>query len=106
MISVQVALLQAQGRLIERLERLAPRVAADEEGCWSAYCEAASALAAIAPVIAPGAGGQMLTTEQLAERLQISPKTLLRRAKKGQVQPLRLAARGRGALRWPAEAGR
>ena len=51
---------------------------------------------------APGAGGELLTTAQMAARLQIAPKTLLRRAKKGQLEPIRLGQRGRGALRWAA----
>jgi hypothetical protein len=39
----------------------------------------------------------------MAARLQIAPKTLLRRAKKGQAEPIRLGQRGRGALRWAAQ---
>jgi hypothetical protein len=38
----------------------------------------------------------------MADRLQISTKTLLNRAKKGQLEPVRLGQRGRAALRWAA----
>ncbi len=102
MTPAQAALLRAQLRLVERLGELEARLAAGDEDQWPAYCQAAAALAAIAPGTAPEARGQMLTTAELAERLQLSAKTVLRRAKRGELQPVRLGARGRGALRWPA----
>jgi hypothetical protein len=51
---------------------------------------------------APGAGGELLTTRQMAARLQLSPRTLLRRAKAGKAEPIRFGERGRGAVRWAA----
>jgi hypothetical protein len=74
------------------------------------YAEVASALAVVAPAAMPGSRGELLTTAQLAEKLQLSTKTVLRRARKGDLgellRPVRLAARGRGAVRWAAEVGR
>lgn len=72
------------------------------EDVWSAYAEAAVALAAIVPTLAPSTGGQLLTTRQLAARMQISEKTLRRKAKAGQLEPVRFGKRGRAALRWAA----
>lgn len=104
MTPVHAALLRAQLRLVDRLAGLDARLTAGDESLWSAFCEAAVALAAVAPQTAPGAGGRMMTTAEMAATLNVSPKTLLRRAKKGQAQPLRLAARGPAALRWRAPA--
>ena len=55
---------------------------------------------------APEVTGRLLTTAELAARLQLSPKTVRRRAKAGQLTPIRFGGRGRGALRWPVEAAR
>jgi excisionase family DNA binding protein len=98
-------LARAQRLLEQRLVELEARLAAGED-LWTAYAEAATALAAIAPTLAPGQNGQLLTTAELAARLQISVRTLRRRAKSGQLEPVRLGQRGRAALRWPAEATR
>jgi hypothetical protein len=106
MTPARLALTRAQLRLTERLEQLEPLLAAGDEAAWGSYCEAAKALAALAPQTEPGAGGRLMTTADLAERLSVSTKTILRRAKKGQLQPVRLGKRGPGALRWPASAGR
>jgi hypothetical protein len=61
-------------------------------------------LAALLPHLTPGSRGELLTTKQMAERLGISPKTLLKRKATGEIRPaLRLGARGRAAIRWKAE---
>lgn len=101
-----LVLLRAQAKLVERVEQLGARLDAGED-VWAHYVQAALALAALAPATTPEARGILLTTEQLAERMQVSPKTVLRRAKRGELKPVRHGERGRGALRWPAaEAGR
>jgi excisionase family DNA binding protein len=97
----QLALRRAEACLVERLAHLEAQVAAGNEASWSAYCSTAT-LAAIAPVTQPGASGELLTTEQMADRLQLSPRTVRRRAQAGKLEPIRMGARGRGALRWPA----
>lgn len=102
MRSAQLALARAERRLVERLEQLETKLTAGDETVWTEYAHLAAALAALAPATAPGAGGELLTTRQLAERLQVHPKTVLRRAKAGQIEPVRMGQRGRGALRWPA----
>jgi hypothetical protein len=99
---VQLAITRAEARLVERLDQLEAKLAAGDESAWCSYCEAAAALAAIAPTTVPGASGELLTTKQMAQRLGIAPKTLLRRAKAGQAEPIRFGERGRAALRWAA----
>lgn len=103
MIRTTAALARAQLRLTERLEQLEARLAGGDETAWSAYCEAAASLAAIAPLMVPGADGRLLSTAEMAERLGVAPKTLLRRKAKGEVMPaVQLGQRGRAALRWAA----
>jgi hypothetical protein len=97
----RLALERAQLRLIGRLDQLDARLGVGED-VWHAYAEAAVALAAIVPTLAPGASGEFLTTRQLAARMQISEKTLRRKAKAGLLEPVRFGKRGRAALRWAA----
>ena len=94
------ALTRAQLRLVERLEQLEERVAGGDEAAWRSYCEAAGALAHILPSLAPENGGPLLTTKEMAARLNVSPKTLLRRRARGKINAVQLAKRGPGALRW------
>ena len=98
----QLALLRAEARLVDRLQQLEPMLVAGDEASWTAFCQAAGTLAAIAPATQPGVSGEMLTTRQMADRLQLSPRTIRRKAKAGELTPIRMGARGRGALRWPA----
>jgi hypothetical protein len=58
-------------------------------------------LAAVLPSIAPERRGALLTTAQMAERMNVTPKTLLRRKARGLIRPaMVLGKRGSGALRW------
>lgn len=107
MTPARLALTRAELRLVERLMELEPLLAAGDEAVWSHYCESARTLAAISPQTEPGAGGRLLTTAELADRLDVSSKTILRRAKRGQLgQPVRRAKRGPKAFGWPAAAAR
>lgn len=94
------ALERAPRLLDERLGVLEKRIREGDETAWPEYLTTVQALTAAIAAAAPGAGGELLTTAQMAARLQISTKALLRRAKKGQLEPIRLGQRGRGALRW------
>jgi hypothetical protein len=89
-------------RVLEhRLAALLARVEDGQETAWAEFLEVARVLATFAPLVAPGARGDLLTTKQMAERLGIAPKTLLRRRAKGQAVPaLQLGRRGRAAIRW------
>lgn len=98
-----LALIRAERRLVERLEQLEARLDGGDPEAWREYAGMATALAAIAPQLTPEATGGLLTTRELAERLHVHPKTILRRRKRGELQPAAvLGHRGRAALRWAA----
>jgi len=95
-----LALSRAQARIIERLGQLEPRLDEGDATTWSAYCQAASALAAITSHTMPGSNGRLMTTRELAESMGVSPKTILRKRKTGELTAVQLGQRGRAALRW------
>jgi len=96
-----LALQRAQIHLLQRLQDLEPLLARNQVDVWGEYREVALAVATLAAHLAPGAHGELLTTQQMAARLGIAPKTLLRRRARGQVKaPVQLGRRGRAALRW------
>lgn len=99
-------LARAPALLETHLAELEARIRGGDEAAWPAYIETARTLSEVLARIAPGAGGELLTTAQLAARLQVSPRTIRRMMKAGKLRPERMGARGRGALRWPAEAAR
>ena len=103
MTPARLALVEAEARVVERLRQLGVKLAGGDESGWIEYAQLAAALAAIAPQTLPGAAGEMLTTKAMAARLGIAPKTLLRRAKRGEAHPIRFGVRGRAAVRWPAQ---
>lgn len=97
MTPARAALLIAERRLVERVHQL------DEVGeCSREFVDVAQALALGQLRADPT---EMLTTSQMAERLNLSPKTLRKRAAAGVIAaPVRLAKRGPCALRWRAQA--
>jgi hypothetical protein len=99
-------LARAPALLETRLAELEARIRGGEETAWPAYLETVRALSEVLARTAPGADGQWLTTAQLAARLQISTRTIRRRMKAGALEPVRLAKRGRAALRWGTETAR
>ena len=104
MNAARLALSRAEHRLLERLAELEARLGPGlDSGAWIEYGALVQALAAIAPATAPGSNGELLTTEQLAARLQISERQIRRRTKDGKLKPVRLGAR---TVRWPAGAAR
>lgn len=84
-------------RLTDRLDALEAELDAGEVGRWPEYAALAAALATVAAQIAPGARGELLTTREMAERLHIKPKTLLRHVATGALAPA--LRRGR-LIRW------
>ena len=102
MTPLTLVLSRAERRLIDRLEQLESQLDAGEN-VWTEYLATITALATL-----PARGdrvGELLTTKELAARLSVSPKTLLRRKKANQIAPaLQLGKRGRAALRWKAQA--
>ena len=98
----RLALARAERRLLERLAELESRAGPGlDSGAWIEYAALAQALAAIAPATAPGSNGQLLTTAELAAKLQFSERQIRRRTKDGKLKPVRLGAR---TVRWPAGA--
>jgi hypothetical protein len=98
---IALHLERAAQRLVARLETLESRLQDDQAAPWSEYAAIAQALAAILPTLAPGRHGELLTTKEMAARLAIAPKTLLKRKRAGVVRPaLDLGRRGRAAVRW------
>jgi hypothetical protein len=77
-------LARVAGRLTHRLLHL-EAVLDTEETAWPPYVATAAALAAILAQIRRE--GSLLTTAEMAERLGIKPKTLLKHKKRGTVRP-------------------
>jgi hypothetical protein len=93
---LSVALQRAARRLAVRLETLEGELDR-EPSRWPDYLATVNALAALVPSLAPERGGALLTTAEMAGRLGISAKTLLRRKADGGIRP----ALQRGKLiRW------
>lgn len=89
-------LSRCAGLLVARLDALEGRLAEGDDA-WPAYCDTVRALAAVVEQSAPGAGGELLTTREMAERLGIAPKTLLKHTAKGKARP---AIRSGKLIRW------
>jgi hypothetical protein len=101
MTPAHLALVRAVTRFVEKIEKLEPRL--DDPESWREYSNLVMVLAAIAPQIRPEVTGELLTTADMAARLGIAPKTLLKKRKKGEITPAKiLGKRGRAALRWAA----
>jgi len=81
------AFQRAAQRLAARLERLEARLSGDDDAVWREYRETVAALASVLAQMTPGRSGELLTTAQMAERLHVTPKTLLKRKAKGQISP-------------------
>jgi hypothetical protein len=92
-----LALLEAERRLLARVRALGQRLDAGED-CWREYAEAVGTLNALVPA----ERRPLETTKQMAERLQVSPKTVRRLGKAGKLEDVRLGKRGTGAIRWRA----
>ncbi len=82
--------------LTERIDTLEQRVREGDETAWAAYQETLRTLTALLPHLGPERGA-MLTTAEMADRLGVAPKTLLRHKAKGRIRPA--IAQGK-LLRW------
>ena len=92
-----VALGKAEPFLIKRLGQLQERLQADDEGAWGDFLAVVQALVALTQATQPENGAPMLTTQEMASRLGVASKTLLRHKKNGKIQPA--LAKGK-PLRW------
>ncbi len=82
--------------LAERLDVLEQRVRGGDEIAWAAYQETLRTLTALLPFLGPERGA-MLTTAEMAARLGVAPKTLLRHKAKGRIRPAIVEGK---LLRW------
>lgn len=88
--------------LIDRLRVLKGRLDPSGGGAWQAYLDTVIALATLLPSLTPERRGSLLTTAEMAQRLRISPKTLLKRKRRGEIRPT--VERGR-LIRWRGTEG-
>lgn len=80
----------------QRVDSLEKRIQEGEEEAWEPYQEALRTLAALLPHLGPQTGA-LLTTAEMAARLGITSKTLLRHKAEGRIRPT--VAHGK-LLRW------
>ena len=73
--------------LLARAGQLEELVCRGEEDAWIPYLLTLGTLALVLDHLAPGRRGELLTTSQMAARLNVSPKTLLKRKARGQIRP-------------------
>ena len=100
-VSRSLVLEQAARRIAARLLVLDRELEAGDLSGWEEYVVLAQALAQLEQATSPVRTGRLMSTHEMAGRLGISPKTLLRRRARGEVEPaLVMGKRGRGALRW------
>jgi hypothetical protein len=91
-----LALQRASDHIVVWLEQLESRLAGGDPEIRREYVSLAATLATITAQLTPEATGQALTTAGLAERLQLSPRTIRRYKKIGKLTPLLNG----GAVRW------
>jgi hypothetical protein len=93
------ALRLLEARLVELEDRLQ-----GDAGIWLEYLATLDTMVGVLVQLRPEAGGSLLTTKQMAERLGVQPKTVLAMRKRGQLRPAReIGKRGRAAIRWRAD---
>jgi excisionase family DNA binding protein len=90
-----LVIAEAERRLLARCQELCQRLDAREE-VWPEYIATVTTIVALIPPERRG----LLTTAEMAERLQVTPKTVRRLGKQGKLDAVRLGKRGSGAIRW------
>jgi helix-turn-helix protein len=103
-VSSQASLLGGSGplfivarHLTDRLAQLEERLQGADDGVWTSYVETAHTLALLLPQLPPERQGALLTTKEMATRLGLSPKTLLKHRKTGAI---RLPVQRGKFIRW------
>lgn len=86
-VAVRVTLLKAEPLLVERVQQLQDRVRARDESAWPEFLQILHLLVDLQSAVAPERVGAMLTTEEMAARFGVSPKTLLKRKNRGEIEP-------------------
>jgi hypothetical protein len=94
------AILERTARvLLTRCEQLNPQAEAGDPGALAELLTIVGPLAALLPQIEPESRGALLTTRELALRLGVQPKTVLRRRARGELRPALSSGR---LIRWRA----
>jgi excisionase family DNA binding protein len=96
MMPAALAFVAGERRILARLEALAERLDAGDDGAWPDFLATISTLAVLDPV----ERRPLATTKEMAERLNVTPKTVRRLGKAGRLEAVRLGRRGPGAIRW------
>ena len=86
-LATLVALQKSEPLLVKRLSQLTERLQAGEEAVWGEFLSVVQALVALSECTAPEKRGSMLTTAEMASRLNMSVKTLLRTKAQGKILP-------------------
>lgn len=87
---------RAQRVIAERVEALEARVRAGEE-VWPEYLRTLEVLALVTAQLAPERRGALLSTAEMAARLGVTPKSLLRAKSQGRIRP---AVQSGRLVRW------
>jgi excisionase family DNA binding protein len=90
-----LVLAEAERRLLARCQELGQRLDAGED-VWSTYVSTVSTLNALVPV----ERRPLATTAEMAQRLNVTPRTIRRLGKAGKLEAVRFGKRGTGAIRW------
>ena len=96
MTPTALALAEAERRLLARCQELGERVDARDDAAWGEYLGTVSVLNALIP----RERRALMTTQEMASRLNISPRTVRKLGKVGKLEAVRLGKRGPGAIRW------
>ena len=95
MTPAALALAEAERRLLARGQELGERIDAGEN-IWTEYIAVVTALNALVPA----ERRPLETTKAMAQRLNVSPRTVRKLGKAGKLEAVRLGKRGTGAIRW------
>jgi excisionase family DNA binding protein len=90
-----LALAEAERRLVARCQELGRRLDAGED-VWVQYTPAVTLLNALVPA----ERRPLVTTQEMAKRLNVTPRTVRKLGKAGKLEGLRLGKRGTAAIRW------
>jgi hypothetical protein len=96
-VTLAMILADAERRLSAHVQALAARLDAGED-VWSEYCTAISTL----KDLVGESRTPLLTTQQIADKFQVKPRTIRKKGKRLGLEAVRLGARGVGAIRWRA----
>ena len=86
-VGPSVVFARCARRLAGRVEALEARLADGDDAAWREYVEAVKVLVLAVSNLTPERRGIYLTTAQMAERLNLSPKTLLKHKASGKIRP-------------------